>query len=457
MKCSEVILATRAAACGVAEDFAFSGFTTDSRAVQKGDLFIALKGETFDGHDFCAKALAAGAAAVMVAHPVADLPEGAIILQVEDTLRAYGAIASYYRDGLKGLRVFGVTGSNGKTSTKDLLHTCLSVRYRAVKNEGNFNNEIGCPMTLLKIPAGTEIAVIEMGMSGLGEIARLCAMAKPESGIITNVYENHMELLGSQENIARAKAEIVENLPETGFAVLNRDNAYAMQAAAKTRAKIVTFGLAEDADYRGSAIEGTFGGTEFTVTEKATGKNVRVALSLLGEHNVYNALAAIAGAACYGVSIEASAEALAAASVTRGRLDIFEHDGVTVINDTYNASPASTRAAILALAEGKKAKPGSRAVAVLADMRELGPVAVESHRAIGAFAAANKLDLVLTYGEMAAYITEEAERLGLRSVHYALREEAQAALVKELRPGDVLLLKGSHSMHVDRMLEIFRS
>ncbi len=453
LKVSEVIKATNS----VFEDYDFTGITTDSRTVKAGELFVALKGDNFDGHDYCAKAVAQGAAGVVVSRQVKDLPVGTSIFMVNDTLLAYQQLAHAYRMKQKKLKVFAVTGSNGKTSTKDLLAACLAAKYSVVKTQGNFNNEIGLPKTLFSITEDTDIAVVEMGMRGLGQIAELCSIAEPDSGLITNVGETHMELLGSMENIGRAKSEIVINLPYDGFAVLNGDNKYVLGAAAKTSAKIVYFGLGENCDYRGSDIVTTGAGTTFVCTEKATNKTVKVRLQLIGEHNVYNALSAIAGAACYGVSMEESAKALAVARLTGSRQEIIYIGDLTFINDAYNASPASMEAALKTLVEAKKAAKGNgRTIAVLADMLELGTISEEAHRRVGRWTVEHNIDFVLTYGTESAYISEEAVKLGANASHYSNRQEAADELRKLAAAGDIILLKGSRAMQVDKMLEIFK-
>ncbi len=453
LKASEVVAATEA----VRADFDFTGVTTDSRAVKPGELFVALKGGNFDGHDYCAKAVELGAAGVVVSHAVEDLPAGVAVFMVQDTLLAYQQLAHAYRLKQQGLKVFAITGSNGKTSTKDLLAACLGAKYNVVKTQGNFNNEIGLPKTLLSIEQDTDIAVVEMGMRGLGQIAELCRIAEPDSGLITNVGETHMELLGSMENIGKAKSEIVVDLPANGFAVLNGDNEYVLQAAAKTKAKVVYFGLGEQCDYRGSDIVTSGAGTTFTCTEKATGKAVRVRLQLIGEHNVYNALSAIAGAACYGVPMEDSVRALATARLTGSRQEIIYIGDITFINDAYNASPASMEAALKTLAEAKKAARGhARTIAVLADMLELGAISEEAHRRVGRWAVEYGTDFVLTYGQDAAYITDEVTKLGGKGFHCDDRQEAADTLRLMASAGDIILLKGSHSMQVDKMLELFK-
>ncbi len=453
MKASEVIAATKAAIA----DFDFTGVTTDSRAVKAGELFVALKGGNFDGHDYCVKAAELGAAGVVVSHDVEGLPAGVSVFKVEDTLLAYQQLAHAYRLKQQGLKVFAITGSNGKTSTKDLLAACLGAKYKVVKTQGNFNNEIGLPKTLLSIQPDTDIAVVEMGMRGLGQIAELCRIAEPDSGLITNVGETHMELLGSMENIGKAKSEIVVDLPSDGFAVLNGDNEYVLAAAGKTKAQVVYFGLGENCDYRGSDIVTSALGTTFTCTEKKSGKSVSVRLQLIGEHNVYNALSAIAGAACYGVPLEDSAKALATARLTGSRQEIIYIGDITFINDAYNASPASMEAALKTLAEAKKAAHGAvRTIAVLADMLELGAISEDAHRRVGRWAVENGVDYVLTYGPEAAYISEEVKKLGCETCHYADRQGAADKLRQLATAGDIILLKGSNSMQVGKMLELFK-
>ena len=453
MKASEVIAATKAAIA----DFDFTGVTTDSRAVKPGELFVALKGGNFDGHDYCVKAAELGAAGVVVSHDVEGLPAGVSVFKVEDTLLAYQQLAHAYRLKQQGLKVFAITGSNGKTSTKDLLAACLGAKYKVVKTQGNFNNEIGLPKTLLSIQPDTDIAVVEMGMRGLGQIAELCRIAEPDSGLITNVGETHMELLGSMENIGKAKSEIVVDLPSDGFAVLNGDNEYVLAATGKTKAQVVYFGLGESCDYRGSDIVTSALGTTFTCTEKKSGKSVSVRLQLIGEHNVYNALSAIAGAACYGVPLEDSAKALATARLTGSRQEIIYIGDITFINDAYNASPASMEAALKTLAEAKKAAHGAvRTIAVLADMLELGAISEDAHRRVGRWAVENGVDYVLTYGPEAAYISEEVKKLGGEGCHYADRQGAADKLRQLATAGDIILLKGSNSMQVGKMLELFK-
>ena len=434
----------------------FTGINTDSRSIKAGELFVALSGENFDGHNYCLKAVQAGASGVVISHEVEGLPESCLCFKVDDTLAAYQLIAREYRRQFNRLKVFAITGSNGKTSTKDLLAACLSKRFRVVKTQANFNNEIGLPKTLLSIQNDTDIAVVEMGMRGLGQIKALCELAEPDSGLITNVGETHMELLGSMENIGLAKSEIVERLPENGYAVLNGDNPYVVKAASKTSAQVVFYGLSAACDYCGSKIITSAAGTTFECTVKATGETRKISLPLIGVHNVYNALAAISGALCYGVTLQQCAEALADVVLTGKRQELVEIGSLTFINDAYNASPASMEAGLKTLGEAKKARPGARAIAVLADMLELGEVSEDAHRRAGRWAKENGVDQVLTYGQEASAITEEFKAQGGLADHYEDRESAALALKQLVKPGDVILLKGSHSMGVDKVLEFFR-
>ena len=456
MNIREFVEATKASYKG--EELAFTGITTDSRAVQQGELFLALVGGNFDGHNFCRQALESGAVAVVVSHLVEAVPIEKQIL-VQDTLAAYQQAAAAYRNKCaqaKGLKVIGITGSNGKTSTKDLLAACLSTKYKVVKTQANYNNEIGLPKTLFTIQEDTDIAVVEMGMRGLGQIRELCQIAHPDSGIISNVGETHMELLGSMDNIGLAKSEIVEDLPAEGYAVLNGDNAYVRRAAGKTKAKVIYFGLGEDCDYRGSEITTSCMSTSFTCTEKATGKSVRVRLQLMGEHNVYNALSALATAAAYGVDMEEAAKALATARLTSSRQEIIYIGDLTFINDAYNASPASMEAALKTLAEAGRSSGNARTIAVLADMLELGAVSEGSHINVGRQAWENKISYLLTYGKEAKYISDEFVKLGGSGQHCADRQEAAAVLRTLATAGDIILLKGSNSMQVGKLLELFK-
>lgn len=437
----------------------FTGVSTDSRSVRKGELFVALTGEKFDGHAYVEKAVALGAAGVLVSKPV-TVPDNVAVVTVTDTLKGYQDIAHAYRQSFKDAQVVAVTGSNGKTSTKDMLAAVLSSRYRVVKTEANFNNEIGLPRTLLSLKPDTQVAVVEIGMRGLGQIKAMCAVANPDIAVITNVGTTHIGILGSIEKIAQAKSEILEDLPRTGFAVLNGDQPLVRDMETKLHVGVSWFGLHRKDDYRADDIQITAEGSSFTCIESATGAFTTVDLPQIGEHNIMNALAAIAVGRHLGVSLEAAAAALKdPGQASAMRQEILYFGTCTVINDAYNASPASMEAALKTLHEVKKSNFGhGRSIAVLADMLELGDASADLHRQVGAIAVREKTDLVLTYGTEAVFISEEVARLGGKTFICLDREDAAANLKKLLRDGDIVLLKGSHAMGVEGIIDlVFKS
>ena len=407
------ILAATGGSCRSLQNVEFTGINTDSRTIKSGELFVALSGENFDGHNYCAKALALGAAGVLVSHAVEGLPQNAVVIKTDD---------------------------------------CLACKYNVVKTEANFNNEIGLPKTLLSIKNDTEIAVVEMGMRGLGQISALCKLASPDAAVITNVGETHMELLGSMENIARAKSEIVENLTAQQFAVLNNDDVFVRRMADKTAAKVISYGCTEEAGVYAQNIKLTAEGSEFDCVCAAAGEKEHIVLPLLGEHNVYNALAAIAVAAAFNVPLAQIKNALKDVRLTGKRQEFMQFGKVTVINDAYNASPASMASALKTLHAVKDAK-GGRAVAVLADMLELGALSVQAHKEVGEMAAAEGVDVLITYGTEAVHTGRAAQEKGVKTFICYDRAEAAKILSGILRNDDIILLKGSHSMQVDGLID----
>lgn len=449
---SEVVTVTKGIVCGVEKERLFKGVTTDSRNVGKDDLFVALIGENFDGHDYCQAALEKGAAAVLVQKKISGLAAEATTILVEDTLTAYQQIAHAYRKAQKNLRVVAITGSNGKTSTKDLIAACLSKKYKVVKTEANYNNGIGLPKTLLTVKPETEVVVLEMGMRGFGQIRALKALAEPDVAVITNVGETHMELLGSMENIAKAKSEVLEGMKENQFAVLNNDDMYVRMM--DTDAQKVTYGIINDACVRANNIMTSGKGTAFIYTSKITGEEQKITMPLIGQHNVMNALAAIAVAEKMGVPSRDIAAALAEAKLTEKRQEILHFSDITVINDAYNASPASMEAAVKTLAEVKKSKGRGRSIAVLADMLELGASSEAAHRKVGDCLARESIDFVIAYGEESHATIDQALKIGLKAIHCADKEAAAAELKKNIKNDDIVLFKGSHSMQVDKVIEL---
>jgi UDP-N-acetylmuramoyl-tripeptide--D-alanyl-D-alanine ligase len=423
-----------------------SGLSTDSRRISPGELFVALKGERFDGHRFLEAVVRAGAAAVLVAEDV-DLPEPVGVIQVADTLKALGAIARAHRERFS-IPVVGITGSNGKTTTKDLIAAVLEESLRVVKTEKNFNNEIGLPLTLLKIDTATEAAVVEMGMRGLGQIRELAGIAGPTLAVVTNVGLTHLELLHSRENIARAKAELVEALGDHGVAILNGDDPYVRSMQSRTRAKAVLYGIeAATLDYRASHIESTASGARFTVM--SGGEPLDIELPLPGRHNIMNALAAVAVGRELGLKDQAIINGLRAPQMTGKRLNIIEINRCRVIDDTYNASPTSVRAALDVLNELGK---GKRKIAVLGDMLELGPEAAVIHREIGKYAAVAGIDRLFAFGELAREYVSGFRSLNPAGEYFDSKPALIDRLKNELRPDDQILVKGSRGMKMEEVI-----
>ncbi|MGY1772829.1 UDP-N-acetylmuramoyl-tripeptide--D-alanyl-D-alanine ligase [Blastococcus sp. SYSU D00813] len=418
--------------------------TIDSRSVGAGDLFVALPGERVDGHDFLGAAAAAGAVAALTTRDDEALP----CVVVEDPVAALGRLAAAVHARLvaRGLVTLGITGSSGKTSTKDLLGQVLATAGATVSPPGSFNNDIGLPLTVLSADAATRFLVLEMGARGVGHIARLCAVARPRIGVVLNVGSAHLGEFGSPEGTARAKGELVEALPDDGTAVLNADDARVIGMAPRTRARVLTTGRGADADVRatGVALDGE-GRASFTLA--AAGEEHPVALQVVGEHQVANALSAAGAALAAGMSPAAVAAALSAAQVrSRWRMEVTRRpDGVTVVNDAYNANPESMRAALAALT----GMAATRRVAVLGGMAELGPGAEGEHERLGRDAVAAGVDLVVAVGPDAVGIATGARAAGARngegSVHVPDRAAARELLSEVLVPGDVVLVKASRA------------
>jgi UDP-N-acetylmuramoyl-tripeptide--D-alanyl-D-alanine ligase len=424
----------------------------DSRAVRPGGLFLALPGERVDGHDFTDTAVAAGAVASVVTREVA----GPAIL-VADGLEAIAALAAAVVRRLPELTVIGVTGSSGKTSTKDLIGQVLSGLGSTIAPAGSLNNELGHPYTVLQAGPWTRYLVLETSARGIGHIRNLTEIAPPHIGVVLNVGSAHLGEFGSREAIAEAKGELVEALPSDGLAVLNADDPYVAAMAARTRARICTVGESAGADVRASDVElDELGRARFVLT--ANGGAAEVALRLVGAHHVGNALAAAAVALECGMALPDLAHALSAATpVSRWRMEVTERaDGVTVINDAYNANPESMRAALKALASVARARraAGGRSFAVLGEMAELGADAPAEHDAIGRLAVRLDVSRVIAVGERARPIQHGAALEGSWDGESSWVPDADAAVAtlrEELRPGDVVLVKASRAASLERV------
>ncbi|GGZ66572.1 UDP-N-acetylmuramoyl-tripeptide--D-alanyl-D-alanine ligase [Streptomyces subrutilus] len=427
----------------------------DSRQVEAGSLFAAFDGEHVDGHDYAGRAVAAGAAAVLAARPV-----GVPAIVVPDVERALGALARAVVERL-GTDVVALTGSAGKTSTKDLIAQVLQAHAPTVWTPGSLNNEIGLPLTALKATEETRHLVLEMGARGIGHIRYLTGLTPPRIGLVLNVGTAHIGEFGGREQIAQAKGELVEALPseaEGGIAVLNADDPLVRAMSARTKARTVLFGEAGDADVRATGVRMGPGGQPAFTLHTPTGCG-EVTLRLYGEHHVSNALAAAAVAHVLGMSVEEIATALSGAgTLSRWRMEVTERaDGVTIVNDAYNANPESMRAALRALAAmgGAARANGGRTWAVLGPMAELGDASLAEHDAVGRLAVRlNVSKLVAVGGREASWLQLGAYNEGSWGEESVVVSDAQAAvdlLRSELRPGDVVLVKASRSIGLERV------
>ncbi len=429
-------------------DATASGYSIDSRTVRPGDLFFAVRGERLDGHDFVAAALSAGAVGAVVDQQHApEIADQTRLLVVEDTLAALQRLGAAVRR-LWGKPVIGVTGSAGKTTTKECIAHVLATRYRVLKSQGSLNNHFGMPLQLLKLEPEHDIAVIEMGMSHAGEIAALAKLAHPDCGVVTMVAPVHLEFFDSVADIARAKYELIESVRPGGVAVLNADDEYVSQFGRDFHGKVVLFGLRAGADVRAENIElhGSEGSTFEVVSE---GERARASLPLLGEHSIYNALAGIAVGLQNGVSLASAAESLATLSPGDKRGEILQVHGATVINDCYNSNPKALESMVRSLAQ----MPARRRIVVAGEMLELGPAGPAMHRDAGAQMAQHGIEFVLGVRGLAQGIVDGAQQQGLQAKFVSTPEEAGEWLRGNVKPGDAVLLKASRGVRLERALE----
>src|SRR6516162_9469771 len=411
--------------------------STDSRTIKPGELFVALRGENFEGHDFVEASAKSGATGALVALKWAgNVPNNFALLHATDTLLAYQNLAANYRKSLP-INVLAITGSNGKTSTKDFAASVLARRFRVTKTKGNFNNHVGLPRTILEATSQDEVAVWEIGMNHPGEIAALSKIAMPDAAIITNIGLAHIEFMGSREAIASEKGALAEAVEPQGTVILNADDPFSTGIAARTRAKVVLAGTT-GGTVRAIEIRQSTEGSEFTIIEGA--HRCRAQLPVAGSHMVQNALLAVAAGRAFGLSLEECAEGLAAAPLTKARLQIREIGGVQFLDDSYNANPDSMKAALRTLIELDA--PGKR-IAVLGEMGELGAESEKGHREVGEAAATLGVDHLIAIGKLGALIAERARACGLQeSVAVATTSEAAGKLGELTAPGDLVLIKG---------------
>ena len=448
-KISAKILLNGLAPEGFAGDTAIDLVTTDSREVRPGCIFVAFPGEKFDGHDFAAKALAEGAEYVVLNHPVEGVPAEKTVL-CPDSYRAMMTLGANYRSQFHP-KVVGVTGSVGKTTTKQMTYAAIAGFGSTIKTEGNQNNELGLPRTLFRIGKETEYAVVEMGMSHLGEIERLSQCARPDAGIITCIGVSHIGNLGSRENICKAKLEICAGLKNGAPLVLNGDDPFLRKAKLPDHVRPVWFSLGdEDADVCALNIRQEGDGMTFTL-EDGEEDTTEVHIPAMGRHNVANALAAYAAATRLGLGAKKVIAGLEQFQQTGMRQKVVHSKGVDVIEDCYNANPDSMKAALAMFRE----YPCKRRFALLGDMLELGGMSGPAHAEAGRQAAEYGVDVLLCYGPESARMAETAKAAGVKAAHVASYREAADALLSQMQPGDALLVKASRGMALEKALEIF--
>lgn len=428
--------------CG--ENKEINNVSIDSRTVDASTLFIAIKGDRFDAHDFVKDVEKSGAAAVMCHREVdCNLP----VIYVDDTKKAFVELAKNYRKSFDGLKVVGLTGSVGKTTTKEMTYEVVSRKYRAIKTEGNLNNDIGLPKTLLRLESDTQAAVIEMGMSAFGEISLLTKTCLPDIGIITNIGVSHIEHLGSRDGILKAKLEILDGMKKGSPLILNGDNDK-LSSVKNDDYKLIFFGIEnENADVRAFDIKENGSNTEFFV--KAYSKIQKVTIPTVGIHNVYDALAAYAVGLLLELPTEEIAKALENYTPSGMRQRLKEVNGVKIIEDCYNASPDSQRAALNVLSDMN----AGRKIAVLGDMLELGDYSETAHREVGKYAAEKKIDVLYAFGEQSKYIAEEAKKGVERVLWFDDKAQLAKTLTQDVKSGDCVLFKASRGMKLEEIIE----
>ncbi len=420
------------------------GWSIDSRSLEAGDLFFAIKGETFDGHAFVGPAFERGAVAAVVSEELVGISEP--LLRVPDVLRALQTLALWGRREW-GRPVVAVTGSAGKTSTKDIIAACLGAQFQTGKTIGNYNNHFGLPLTLLRLPEEAEVAVVEMGMNHAGEIRQLATIAEPQIGVVTNVGYAHVEFFDGIEGVAAAKRELIEALPPNGVAVLNADDPRVLKFRDVHPGRSITFGMCPQADLRAEHLEMHAGGAAFTV------RGVRFETKLAGRHSVSNILAGLTVATEFNIPLSDLVLVVAGLAPSRMRGERYAWHGAIILDDSYNSNPDALRSMLDVLRE----EPARRRIAVLGEMLELGQMAEKLHRELGAYAAHSGVDVLVGVRGVSRLMVEEARRAGL-SDHAALFFEDPASagdfLREFVRPGDAILFKGSRGTHVEKALAV---
>lgn len=445
---SEIVKATAGILISGVGDAEITGVKIDSRIAEKGDLFVPLIGENGDGHDYIEKAIANGASAV-IAHKDIQLCADTAVVKVNDTLKALGDIARFYKEKYD-LPTVSVTGSVGKTTTKDLIQSAMQKVKNTVKTRDNYNNNIGVPLTVFTIEEEHEAAVIELGMNHFGEIDYLVSIANPDIAVITNIGMSHIENLGSRDGIFKAKMEITNRFDGHNVLILNGDDKYLNTVSKNKSYKVIKYGIVNpECDVCAKDIQSNgLYGTKFIAV--ADGKEYTVNVPIPGEHNVYNALAAICVCKELGIDIKCAIEGIANPDLTANRLEIEEVNNKTLIKDYYNASPDSIRAALKILSYAKD----GRKVAILGDVLEMGDYARDEHYKLGTAVAENNIDLLITAGDNAKYIADGAKDKGfLNAVSFKTTDEAAEYVKDNLSDNDAVLIKASHGMNFGKIYD----
>lgn len=422
---------------------------TDSRTIHEGSLFVPLVGEKFDGHAYISKALAAGAAGTLTEHAPETMEEGKFYIQVADTMKALGDLAHYYRRQFN-VKVVAVTGSVGKTTSKDMLYSVLSEKFNVLKTEGNFNNNIGVPKTLFRLNHEHEVAVVEMGMNHMGEIDYLTRMAEPDVAVITNVGDAHIENLGCRENTLKAKSEVFNGMTAKGLAVLNGDDALLSTLKGRLEQQILWYGAGEGCDFRCLSLDEGYD-DHMVMQVSAPQDQWEQTIPGLGAYMMFPVLAASAVGSWLGMTPAEIRQGVVNFVPTKMRMDIVRRkDGIVILNDTYNANPQSMRAAVDVLAKFR----GGYKVAVLGDMLELGTLGPALHEGVGRFVGQCGIDCLIAVGELAESIYNAASQFeGVECYHRPTKEEAAVILDQIIRPDAVFLCKASRGMHMEELVE----
>lgn len=463
MKCNEVIRAVNGKLISGKNDTKFLNISTDSRTIRNGELFIPIKGERFDGHDYIEHAFRSGASGTVTERDIVEIIKSdngtdfgkKTIIKVDDTLKALKNLASYYRQKFK-IPFIGITGSVGKTGTKDMISCILMQEYNVLKTEGNFNNEIGLPLTIFNLEPYHEVAVLEMGMSSIGEISSLTSIVHPRIAVITNIGMSHIEKLGSRQNILKAKMEILEGVPRDGLVVLNGDDNLLYGLKGFLNKHTVYYGMDEGLDYQAYNIQNAGeSGVYFDISIK--GKEYKIHVPIPGVHNIYNALAALVVGIEMGVSIDGIIEGIRLFTPGKMRLNIISYNEIKIINDTYNANPQSMEAALKVLKDINNINGNSpkKRIAVLGDMLELGEWAYDAHFNLGKFSVSLGIDYIITVGQDGKNIAKGALEAGAgheKVKSFSNNTEVLEFLKGFISSGDVILVKGSRGMKMEEIV-----